>query len=715
MRYSLAVILGLALASPAAAVVPTAVSSSGPYACNGSQTAFTAGFKFLDQAHLVVTRSSSGSTSTLTLGADYTATGAGGVTGTVTLTSGAKCPSGTLTIKRVVPLTQATPFSTQGAFSPKAHELAFDRQTMAAQQIDRRVADAEATHATDNVRWTNAIAALNGTSHAQSDLSSVLAFGTTTPRTLTARFAEQFSPLDFGALADGSDDGPRIQAAIDAAAAGGGGTVLLPATGVFTFSPIVVKTNVRLKTLGATLRIKTGTCTDGGTHYPISNLNGGSWYANAVLEDLIVEGNQAGNGVFTVCDAVTFGGDNVHVRNVTITDPPDSGIMFSDPTNSSVEGGRISNPRDVGIYVNDGDGTSGYENRVVGVQITGGVSAIALKRIAQRILVAGNTIYDSLHGITLEQASTTSDYATNITIADNLLRHIGYNGLGAQSSSVAIDLRKSDHVNCIGNRIEDPGGRGIYAQGTIESNISYNIISGTASQDGTAGIGIDIIDRGAAETPPAPRAPSKLIVAYNVVTGQKVHGIRCGGATSATLNRLIGNIATGAGTNGLNVNAFWTNNVFETNVFGGTSADTVYSPAATDNTYRANTHVNGTGSATLGQNIDWTPNAVNTASSFTALVTGARAVLGNVGVASPGLGFAGAGGSIDAVVYRRGANLPGTRDADTFQVGDGTWNGGHLKIGTSHYWNGSGACAGKFMLKSSAPTAECDGTVVGSQ
>lgn len=127
-------------AAPARAVVSSTASSSGPYPCDGNQTAFSVGFRFLAAEHLIVKKTNAAGETTLALGADYAVTGAGGTSGTVTLTGGSKCGSGyTLTIARQIPLTQPTPFSTQGSFSPKAHETAFDRLTMISQQLGQQI------------------------------------------------------------------------------------------------------------------------------------------------------------------------------------------------------------------------------------------------------------------------------------------------------------------------------------------------------------------------------------------------------------------------------------------------------------------------------------------------------------------------------------------------------------------------------------------------
>lgn len=253
MRKFLPLFLAL-VAAPALATVPANVSSSGPYTCTGSATAFSVGFPFQANADLAVTKKSTatGVVTTLAIGTDYTVIGAGGLSGTVTLVSASRCPSGyTLTIKRALSVTQPSSFPLGVPYSPKAHEKALDRLAMVAQQLDRthaedlasaatqRTADLAAQSTRDatqdskegadlaDVRAQLASAALGGGVNI-ADSSTVLATGSTTTRSLAARAGDVVTVDDFGAIGNatwtgpssaawsGTDDRAAIQAAINA-------------------------------------------------------------------------------------------------------------------------------------------------------------------------------------------------------------------------------------------------------------------------------------------------------------------------------------------------------------------------------------------------------------------------------------------------------------------------------------------------------------------
>lgn len=118
------------------------------YIGTGLLTTYAYGFRIFSSSHLILTkRTTAGIESTLVLNTDYTVTGVGDASGgTIVLTTALE--SGyTLSIRRVLPLTQPTDLRNQGAFFPETHEDTFDRGLMIDQQqqdeIDRSIKFAE--------------------------------------------------------------------------------------------------------------------------------------------------------------------------------------------------------------------------------------------------------------------------------------------------------------------------------------------------------------------------------------------------------------------------------------------------------------------------------------------------------------------------------------------------------------------------------------------
>lgn len=114
--------------------VENSTAKSGPYAGAGLAGPFVVGFRFLDNSHLTVVQTSGSVETTLVLGVDFTATGAGESSGG-TVTTAIAVPLGqTLTILRDVPVTQLTDYVQSDAFPAASHEDALDKLTMIAQQ-----------------------------------------------------------------------------------------------------------------------------------------------------------------------------------------------------------------------------------------------------------------------------------------------------------------------------------------------------------------------------------------------------------------------------------------------------------------------------------------------------------------------------------------------------------------------------------------------------
>jgi len=115
--------------------VPTSTAKSGPYAGSGTTGPFTVGFRFLENSHLQVIRTSStGVDTTLALTTDYTVSGAGGSSGSVTLVT-ALAVGQQLTVIRNVPFTQDADYVQNDAFPAESHERSLDKLTMQTQQL----------------------------------------------------------------------------------------------------------------------------------------------------------------------------------------------------------------------------------------------------------------------------------------------------------------------------------------------------------------------------------------------------------------------------------------------------------------------------------------------------------------------------------------------------------------------------------------------------
>ena len=111
------------------------------YTGNGTTTAFTVPFYFLDPTHIVVYRTqiSTGVITTLALTTDYTVTGAGvGTGGTATMTV-APTTDQQISILRNVPQTQLTHYVPNDPFPSASHENALDQLTMEVQQMQEQL------------------------------------------------------------------------------------------------------------------------------------------------------------------------------------------------------------------------------------------------------------------------------------------------------------------------------------------------------------------------------------------------------------------------------------------------------------------------------------------------------------------------------------------------------------------------------------------------
>jgi hypothetical protein len=207
------------LSNVAYATTPVDDSVAGPYNCNDTIGPYDFPYRFLASTHLEVVTTTAGINTTLVLTTDYTVTNTGTVAGgSVTLTVGSKCPTGsTLTIKRTVPFTQTVSFRTQGTYSPATLENSLDLSAMRDQQLDRKDGEIEATHTADKAaedsRYTAQLSRDSGQDVALEqartdftaggggfgDATNIIATGSVTARSLADRFKDVRNVKDWGA------------------------------------------------------------------------------------------------------------------------------------------------------------------------------------------------------------------------------------------------------------------------------------------------------------------------------------------------------------------------------------------------------------------------------------------------------------------------------------------------------------------------------------
>ena len=201
----------------------TVETSKVQYACNGSTTAYAYTFEILENDDLLaIAATTAGVETTLVLNTDYTLTGAGTSTGgTLTLTAGSKCPSGsTLTMLRNIELTQETDYVDGQSFSAESLEGAIDKTMLIQQQQEEKLnrvpmlpkssalsgVTLDTPVAGQYLRWNTAGTGIESTSSVSSS-GTYTASGTgATARTVDAKLSDTVAAEDYGATGDGTTD-----------------------------------------------------------------------------------------------------------------------------------------------------------------------------------------------------------------------------------------------------------------------------------------------------------------------------------------------------------------------------------------------------------------------------------------------------------------------------------------------------------------------------
>jgi parallel beta-helix repeat protein len=524
---------------------------------NSSATSFAFPFKITSSAHLTVTKTTSaGITSTLTLGTHFSVSGVGSESGgSITYPlSGTALPTGdTLTMRRVVPLTQTTDLTNQGAFYAEVHESEFDNLTYGLQQlsddltaldaiVDGLIGDVPGALraysftgdggtvlfslgvtltggvrsvlvAVDGVLQGIGTYAVSGTSLVFSeappygaaidvrvvgeaysmtvtDTSLVTATGTTTPRTLSDRFAERINVRDFGALGNGTtDDSVAFLAAFAAGRLLSFGAHIYAPTGKYNLASLTASTSC--------LRVFSG-LTFSGDGYNNTMLvwnddDGISLFrgpasgraTDVILRDFAIRGTQDVRGNNTVTGAYPIGinfCDNIHVLRLMIEKSRAFGIAIRSSENVTVDGCTIRECGRDGINVAEATRYTLVNNNISNCDDDGLAAHTSLGTIETTPnlgVIANNRLFDC-QGIKVLGAR-------HCVIANNTLDCVRAQGISidcaTHNGSTAEGVQALLDVIVTGNKITNVIDRaGIDSLNTDNPYISIN---GKSAQAGT--------------------------------------------------------------------------------------------------------------------------------------------------------------------------------------------------------------------------------------
>lgn len=265
-------------------------------------------------------------------------------------------------------------------------------------------------------------------------------------------------------------------------------------------------------------------------------------------------------------------------------------------------------------------------------------------------------------------------------------------------------------------RIGDARGRYVYWQPTTQAgpNAAYLIAAGAWSGAATGGFGLaDLLTRLGEFTQLNYRrvAGSRGLageVSIGRVSTPDMPGLMIGPETIFTT--LAASCAVGAGSLSVNTRIPAGSSI---KLNAGTSSETVTASAAAatgTGPYARALTATTTGGYAAGTAVIATPTATSRTYMYLNTETGYFYLPDKFVICAP-QGALYLGSSLDTLIQRIGANMAGMAAGDSFYL-DGTYNGGHLQLGSYHLWvDGSG----NLRIKSSLPASASDGTVVGTQ
>lgn len=383
---------------------------------------------------------------------------------------------------------------------------------------------------------------------------------------------------DYGCVGDGSDETAKINAALAAAGAQGGGIVEGDAGAVYGFSAqLTIPSKVRLRGKGrgvTTFRQRSGANTPiciagavGGVGQGVADLtldcnraqNTGAGQLFAIALDTATDGlivgvevkehygltgstavMIAGRNVVNRCtvrdcyvhdcgdigalhqaDGIFFGGSFNKIVHNTIDNVTDTAIVCESATDPIIQGNVINNCTQGIAFGCAGTGPASggsiVGNIVTGINRYNG-QAILVYRFAgnptSKVVVSGNIVRNTSAG-----AGIKIWQSSYVTVSGNVVSRVD-GTLAVYGDGDGIIVRNCDHVSVIGNSSTSCGATGIRVDGCTNLTLSNNDVADNEVLGPGTGAGI-VINNGPAE---ANSGPASIVTTGGIVIGNRSTG-----------------------------------------------------------------------------------------------------------------------------------------------------------------------------------------------
>jgi hypothetical protein len=251
------------------------------YTLSSTTQTLSVPFYFLESSHLKVIKTVSGADTVLTIGTNYTVTGAGNnAGGSITLTGTGVAIGNVITIRRDVPITQLVDYVYNDKFPADTHERALDKLTMIAQSLNEqagrslRFSEGESVDATLGLEdrkgkflffdaTTGAIGFNAGDSQAAADAVAAAEAAAASAAIAAGAVAALVTDVaNYGVSpgASASTNRAGIQSAFDAVETAGGGEVQFNAAGNYLVNDtMLLPSNITVKCADGVVIKKSGT------------------------------------------------------------------------------------------------------------------------------------------------------------------------------------------------------------------------------------------------------------------------------------------------------------------------------------------------------------------------------------------------------------------------------------------------------------------------